>query len=126
MSKNAELAKHDLYEKAKGTYMIYTHFLLLDICMHCFRIVVPSENYDLDSSGNLRPSPLATREGSLLRSLPGKDLHEVLAESDRALRVVKDMFEDDPMVRLIAALLRLAVCVFPGRYVSNSILFGIL
>ncbi len=70
--------------------------------MHCFQLTVhPSENYDLDSSGNLRPSPVATRGGSLLRSLQGKNLHEVLAESDRALRVVKDMFGDDPMVRTL-------------------------
>ncbi len=64
--------------------------------MHAF---IYLENVDLDSSGNLRPSPLALRGGVLLRSLQGKELHEVLAESDRALRVVKDMFGDDPMVR---------------------------
>ncbi len=62
--------------------------------MISIKIFSPIENYDLDSSGNLRPSPSSGRS-----YLQGKELHQVLAESDKALRVVKDMFGDDPMVR---------------------------
>lgn len=68
----------------------------------CFCYCV--ENFDLDDSGNLRSSSPLIVKGSgqkfavLQQSLQGKELHELLAESDKALCIVKDMFGDDPKV----------------------------
>lgn len=67
-SKNAEAAKHELYEKAKASVT-------------------------RDRSGDFGTSP----RGGLEHLVPGTELHQVLAQSDKALAVVKDLFGDDPV-----------------------------
>ena len=78
-SKNAEAAKHDLYEKAKGTVHPSTTY---STSSKCISPICPG-NYDLDSSGNLRPSPVGVvgrgrSRGSKLavlqQSLHGKEV----------------------------------------------------
>ena len=60
-SKNIEAAKHELYDKAKGN-----HQFCPCSCRSVVDVTSPTlENYDLDSSGNLRPSPQVSGNGSV-------------------------------------------------------------
>ena len=73
-SKNAEAARHDLYDRAKGSKdelpYRHIHFVCVCVCVLC------AGSVDLDSSGNLRPSPSqgSAKMAALQRALHGKEV----------------------------------------------------